>query len=289
MPASRPLWCFSVRVAPEEEEHVCNELHERTGSWPVVRQRPSSRMVWVECYSASRSRLRRAQRQMRRAGSRLRFVPHEDWAENWKKHFRVQRIGKRIVIKPSWKRHRARPGEVVIELDPGLSFGTGQHPTTRFCLQMIERLCDRCSSLLDVGTGSGILAIAAAKLGFAPVLAVDNDPQAVRVARANLRKNMGGRLRRATLLLASLESLPSSPKRAVVVANLLADLILAQRRKLASLVAPGGFLILAGILTRETAQIRRAFWTLGFETFACERTRNWAGLAFHKFERRRRR
>ena len=311
------LWQLSFRVNAEREEEARTEVYALTGANPASHARPDDKRVRVDVYLDNNQKARTARRQLAHRRPTVRKLPYENWAETWKKHFPIQRIGKRMVIKPTWKKYRARPGEIVIELDPGLSFGTGQHPTTRFCLRMIERLfthplnarVKRATgtpdtrvrvaghgdagvlrlhatqmplNFLDIGTGSGILAIAAAKLGYRPVHAVDNDSQAIRVARANFRNNVGGGLRRATFRAASLHDLRATTKVAVVAANLLADLILARRRKLSSLVAPGGFLILAGILVSEARDVERAFRRLGLKTFACERNRNWAGFVFHE-------
>src|SRR5262249_3273167 len=113
----------------------------------------------------------------------------EDWAESWKRHFRPVEIGSRLLLKPSWSRRRPRKNQVLLVLDPGLSFGTGQHPTTRFCLEQLVAFASRNRSFLDLGTGSGILVIAAKKLGYRRVTAIDSDPDAVRIARANAKRN----------------------------------------------------------------------------------------------------
>ena len=124
---------------------------------------------------------------------RLNKVPPEDWAESWKRHFKPIEIGGDLLILPSWSKRKPKTGQAVVVLDPGLSFGTGQHATTSFCLNEIVKLrrSSKASelSLLDGGTGSGILAIAAAKLGYKPVEAFDFDPVSVRVARANATSN----------------------------------------------------------------------------------------------------
>ena len=116
-------------------------------------------------------------------------VAEEQWASAWKEHFQVTRIGGRFVIKPSWRDHQPQEGDVVIELDPGMAFGTGLHPTTQMCLLALEKHLRAGDRVLDLGTGSGILAIAATKLGAADCLALDVDPVAVEVARANVRAN----------------------------------------------------------------------------------------------------
>src|SRR3989304_833893 len=119
----------------------------------------------------------------------FREIQPSDWENAWKEHYHVLRVGSRFVIKPAWREHAAQPGEVVIELDPGMAFGTGLHPTTQMCLQAIETHVPPGARVIDLGTGSGILAIAAGKIGAASVLAVDVDPVAVEAARENARRN----------------------------------------------------------------------------------------------------
>ena len=130
---------------------------------------------------------------------RTRVVDEDDWAEAWKQHFHVQHLGRRLVIKPSWLRYRRAGDEVVIDLDPGMAFGTGLHPTTRLCLQALEDRADRgpLGRVLDVGCGSGILSIAAVKLGATRALGVDIDPIAIEATEANARHNRVGRRVRA--------------------------------------------------------------------------------------------
>ena len=120
---------------------------------------------------------------------RVRRLKESDWRESWKKHFGVQRIGRALVVKPSWTQYRLKDGEIVIEIDPGMAFGTGQHPTTAMCLRALEELVRPGIRVLDLGCGSGILGIAAAKLGATRVLALDIDPNAVRAARENAAVN----------------------------------------------------------------------------------------------------
>ena len=124
---------------------------------------------------------------------RTRIVHEEDWAAAWKAFFPVLRIGRRLVIRPTWRRHRRAPDDVVLALDPGMAFGTGLHPTTRLCLAALEALDDGAgidgARVLDVGCGSGILAIAAVRLGAASALGVDTDPIAIESTDANARRN----------------------------------------------------------------------------------------------------
>ena len=120
---------------------------------------------------------------------RARRLPEKDWRHSWKRYFRPQRIGRRLLLKPSWAAYKATATDTVIEIDPGMAFGTGQHPTTAMCLRALEGRLRPGDAVLDLGTGSGILAVAAAKLGAGRVLALDVDPQAVKAARENAARN----------------------------------------------------------------------------------------------------
>ena len=120
---------------------------------------------------------------------RPRRLREEDWRDSWKRYFRPQRIGRRLLIKPSWATYKVKAADTVIEIDPGMAFGTGQHPTTAMCLRALEDRLRAGDAVLDLGTGSGILAIAAARLGAGRVLALDVDPQAVKAARENAARN----------------------------------------------------------------------------------------------------
>src|SRR5215211_795868 len=119
----------------------------------------------------------------------VRQLAEADWENAWKRYFFVRHVGKRIVIVPSWRQYQSKPGEVVLDLDPGMAFGTGVHPTTRLCLRLLEQHLTGAARVLDLGTGSGILAIAAAKLGASAVRAIEVDSTAVGVAAANVAHN----------------------------------------------------------------------------------------------------
>lgn len=208
-------------------------------------------------------------------------IKRENWAESWKRHFKPLAIGNSLLLKPSWSRRKAGAGQKVVVLDPGLSFGTGHHATTSFCLREVVRFASRGGgSFLDMGTGSGILAIAAAILGCNPIEAFDFDPEAVRVARKNARQN---RVRAGVKLFeADVTKLPARPKHAfdLVCANLISNLLVAEGKRIAARVAPGGTLVLAGILKIEFAKVRDAFDALGFQLVRHKDEKEWTSGAF---------
>lgn len=206
-------------------------------------------------------------------------VRNEDWANNWKAHFKPVRIGRRLVIKPTWEEYRALPGDLIIRIDPGMAFGTGAHPTTRMCLETMERICFEESGgklpepVLDVGTGSGVLSIAAALMGASRVTAVDIDPEAVRVTRENLELNgVEGVVAASTTALDDLDG-----DYRLVVANILAEELVRLAGQLTARLAPQGWLILSGILTEKADFVRAAFPELAL--VASPREAEWSCLA----------
>jgi ribosomal protein L11 methyltransferase len=187
---------------------------------------------------------------------RTSVVDEADWAEAWKAHFHVLRLGRRLVIKPSWRRHARQGDEVVIDLDPGMAFGTGLHPTTRLCLEALEARADSgpLGRTLDVGCGSGILSIAAVKLGATRAIGVDIDPIAIEATLANARHNRVGKRVRARE-----GSIPSGDGPFdLVLANLIAGLLVELAEPLAAELAPGGTLIASGIFVDREPEVRRA-------------------------------
>jgi ribosomal protein L11 methyltransferase len=225
---------------------------------------------------AALARKRRALRRDLRALSlhcplprlRGRRVREEDWAHAWKRFFRVERIGRRLVVCPSWRRHRPAPGEVVLRLDPGMAFGTGQHPTTRLCLALLEDYVRPDARVLDVGTGSGILAIAAALLGASEVLALDIDPVAVRVAEANAAANGVGE--RVRVLQGTLDGRgPASGRYDCIVANISAEATLEMAPALVAALRAGGVAIVSGITAGRAEECAEALTAAGASLVSC--------------------
>jgi ribosomal protein L11 methyltransferase len=179
---------------------------------------------------------------------RSRHLKESDWRESWKKHFGIQRIGRALVVKPSWTQYRVKGVEKVLEIDPGMAFGTGQHPTTAMCLRTLEDLVRPGMRALDLGCGSGILAIAAAKLGASRVLALDVDPNAVRAARENAAANgvLHVEVREGTLV----GDARSGPGEAfdIIVANISGLTLERLAPALAGSLSRGGSLITSGFL-----------------------------------------
>jgi len=205
----------------------------------------------------------------------FRELTEDDWANAWKKHFHVLRVGQRIVIKPSWQEHQPRPDEVVIELDPGMAFGTGLHPTTRMCLRALEEHLKPGAKVLDLGTGSGILAIAAAKLGAGSVLALDNDPLAVRAAQANVQSN--GVQDTVTVEPGSLDK--ATGEFELVLVNILARVIIELADQgLVDRVRPTGLMIAAGIIEEQEAEVTAALREHGLEIVERRQEKDWVTL-----------
>jgi ribosomal protein L11 methyltransferase len=203
----------------------------------------------------------------------IRFVAEEDWATAWKQYFKPQRIGRRIVVKPTWEEYTAQPGDLILQIDPGMAFGTGLHATTRLCLRALEDHVTPGAMVADVGTGSGILAVAAALLGAARVDAVDIDPLAVRIARENVGVNGV-----EPVVSVTEAAIPPTGLFDVVVANILADVILAMAPALTAALKPGGILIASGIIDRRADDVRRGLDAAGLHVFATETEAEWVAL-----------
>lgn len=211
----------------------------------------------------------------------VRSVGQEDWAEGWKQHFGTVRIGSRLVIKPSWESFDPAPGDAVVELDPGMAFGTGTHPTTLLCLEALSELFDTSpppQRVLDVGTGSGILAIAAAVLGAPRVLACDIEEEACRTARENAALN--GVADRVEVTMRPLSEL--GDRFDIVLANILAEENARLAAELSGRLAPGGTLVLSGILNEKEELVTAAFAPFGLCPPLIRRREEWSCILYRR-------
>jgi ribosomal protein L11 methyltransferase len=217
------------------------------------------------------------------------IVAEEQWANAWKEHFHVTRIGRRFVIKPSWRDAPRTPqaDDIVLELDPGMAFGTGLHPTTQMCLLALERHLRPGNRVLDLGTGSGILAIAAVKLGAAACLATDIDPVAVESARANVAMNGtqdAVQVEQGSLASLSILHSPLSTVRFdLVLVNILAKIIVELCGEgLGEVVKPGGLAVFAGLIDTQEVEVREALERTGLDVIERTQENDWVGLVCQK-------
>lgn len=208
-------------------------------------------------------------------------VQDEDWSENWKKYFHPEKVGSLIVIKPTWEDYTASPDDIVIELDPGAAFGTGTHPTTAMCIRELELLVRGGMRVFDVGTGSGVLSIAAARLGAADVTAMDYDRTAVNVAEENIRQNrLEGQIRTGISdLLKSFEGQAD-----LIVANIIADIIIRLFEELDEHLAPGGHLLASGIIAERLPDVTEACLACGFTVDKVIEEKGWAAMVISRGE-----
>jgi ribosomal protein L11 methyltransferase len=324
----QPLWRVSITTTPEAEDAIAEMLGAVLGRAAVSYHNleTSSSTVTVYCearpVAGVRESILAGLAQIKSCGLKtgsgkttIAKVRREDWAESWKRYFKPIEIRfrrdefheslnkmklrtrgtrpskKSLLVKPSWSKRRPRKNQAVVILDPGLSFGTGQHPTTAFCLhQIVAAVCDRrnrrsqsaatVKSFLDIGSGSGILAIAAAKIGFKPVHAFDFDPNAIQIARVNARRNrVAGKIH---FRRGDVSKLPLRPaqKYDLICANLISDLLIAARRRLVAQLNRGGMLVLAGILKTEFREVQTAFEDLKLKLVSSKTENEWLSGSF---------
>ena len=219
----------------------------------------------------------------------LKTVDEDDWANAWKQYFKPLRVSDRLTIKPTWEEYEpASEEEKIIELDPGMAFGTGTHPTTSLCLRTLESVIKGGEEVIDVGTGSGILAIGAVNLGAKHVLALDLDPVAVSSARENTRLN--GLEERITIKESDLLSVlnASDPTLGIqlpvklVVANILAEIILLFIDDVYKALEPGGIYIASGIWKNKEEVVETALKAAGFEIAEISRDEDWLAFVARK-------
>ncbi len=295
------IWKTSILTTPEAEDAVTELLAAHVAPSPSSYTDVDTGRTKVSTYTTrapanaakTKRTLRQQLEQIKARGLNIgaaritiQKLPPENWANSWKRHFPPLEIGDALLVKPSWSQRLPRHGQALVILDPGLSFGTGQHPTTEYCLRELVR--NRRSprspiSFLDMGTGSGILAICAAKLGYAPIHAFDFDPQCVQVANANAAANRVGE--KIQISRADLTRLPrrSAKRYNVVCANLLANLLIAERDRILARVKPDGVLVVAGILKREFPEVQAAYEAAGWRLVASRARKEWRSGTFVRF------
>lgn len=202
-------------------------------------------------------------------------IQDEDWSNNWKEFFHPEKVGDLIIIKPSWEEYEAAPNDVIIELDPGMAFGTGTHPTTSMCIRELEGLVKGGMKVFDVGTGSGVLAIVAAKLGAASVDAVDYDEIAVNVAKDNIALNHVDDI--VTTAQSDLfQSLNGQAD--IIIANIVADIIIRLLDDVKTYLKPDGVMIASGIIAERTADVTEAVLAQGLFVDKVIEEKNWVAM-----------
>jgi ribosomal protein L11 methyltransferase len=201
-------------------------------------------------------------------------IADRDWNSEWKKHFKPFKLGNNVIIKPTWEEYSQKEGEIIIEIDPGAAFGTGIHETTSLCIEQLEGKIDSESMVLDIGTGTGILAILSSKLGARNVLGIDIDDDSVRIAKENVEVNdcFNVDIRKGNLLN------KINYEADIVVANITADIIIKMVSQLASVLKNGGIFISSGILATKADNVRTALVGNNFEIVETLIKGEWAGI-----------
>ena len=274
----------SVQVPPEAEEAVADLIRRHVQGGVAIEEGPTGTSV-VKGYLPADREVDRRQAMLRRllavyappsaVGSR--WLEEEDWAQAWKEFFPILHMGEHLVVCPTWRSYQAKEGEVVIHLDPGMAFGTGQHPTTLMCLRALEELTRPGMAVLDLGCGSGILALAAAHLGATSVLALDTDPQAVAAARENVRLND---VQAAVQVVYGTLPLDRASRRTfdVVAANINGPTIIELAPAVAEVLRPGGVLVATGFSVPGLEGVSGALTAAGLSMERTMEDGDWRGV-----------
>lgn len=206
-------------------------------------------------------------------------IHEKDWEEAWKKYYKPIKIGENMVIKPTWEEYETNQEEIIIELDPGMAFGTGTHETTVLCMKALEKFVKSGDMVYDIGTGSGILSIAAAKLGAKEVVAVDLDPVCVKVAKDNIKLNGVDsivKVKKGDLLQVV------TGKADLIVSNIIAEIIVNMCKSIDDYLIEGGIFIASGIITSKIEMVERAIEEKGFKILEINKMEDWASIISQK-------
>jgi ribosomal protein L11 methyltransferase len=288
-----------IRTPPDSAETVAARLVALTGQGteindPADRRSPATVIGYLpddhpelpeklRAIAAFLEKLNTAQPGISRSELIIESIPEEDWDRKWREGFKPFHLSRRFVIKPSWEDYQNEPGEMVIEIDPGQAFGTGLHASTRLIVELLERLLPTLpappAAVLDVGTGTGILAICAARLGCGLVTGIDIDPAAVNAARQNIAANyLDDRIGIDTIALADLKG-PYD----LILANIIHNTLVEMADNLAGLLAPGGLLMMAGILRGGQAEnIKTRYAARGLTCLSLLESGEWAALCLRQ-------
>lgn len=206
----------------------------------------------------------------------INHLDEEDWANSWKEFFWPEKVGQRIVIKPTWRAYNAVADDIIIEIDPGMAFGTGTHPTTSMCVQLLEKYIHKGDIVLDVGTGSGILMLAAAKLGAQSIWGVDNDSVAVKVAKDNLILNKVPQTQYRVLQ----GDLTNGLKKqfSLIVANILSEVIVTLLDDIPALLSPQGKFIFSGITEENAQKVKQKIVEIGMTVLETRFQDGWCAI-----------
>lgn len=284
MPNPSDLAVLTVETDAVQAEELAARLEARWGRSSVILQRPHANRAWIELYFEKDLEAFLAAHAVRNwpgvNAAQPRVCKKRDWQSFWKDHFNIRDIGARLRIQPIWETRAACPrGRIRVWLDPGLSFGTGEHFTTRFCLEQLDRLlaAKRYTSALDVGTGSGLLAIAAAKLGIPRIAAFDYDANAVAQARANARRNRVADRIRFSVRDFTTDGMPKG-RFDIVCANVYSRLLIDAAPALAR--ATRRHIVMSGIREPELDSVAETYHALGLRETVRDGDGEWSGLVF---------
>lgn len=277
-----------------EDPQLINDLRN-SGTWELcdIPEQENTEVVTVSAYYADDEKLEKRLAEIdeqlalieerigkyRFGNTRFRKVSEQDWANEWKQYFHVTHVGKSLVIKPSWEKYAPKEGEHVIEIDPGMAFGTGTHHTTNMMMERLEKVITPDSTVFDVGTGSGILAIAAAMLGAKSVKAVDIDAVAVRVAKENVADNgLSDQIEvREGDLLHGTEG-----KADVIIANIIADIVIMLLQDIPQKLNDNGVLLASGIIEERMPDVEAAAQAQGLYVDAVDHRGGWVVMQMKK-------